>query len=49
MNDKMRIKSDQELHQNEIEKLNSKYNVQVFSTNLPVGKAFFTEQNVREF
>lgn len=30
-------------------KLNEKYNVDMFSTNIRGGKAFATQQNIREF
>ena len=45
----MRLQTDLELLQNEIKKLNKKYNVDMFSTKLRGGKAFATEQKIREF
>ena len=45
----MRLQNDLEFSQNEIKKLNKKYNVDVFSTKLRGGKAFAAEQKIREF
>ena len=45
----MRLQNDLEFSQNEIKKLNKKYNVDVFSTKLQGGKAFAAEQKIREF
>ena len=45
----MRLQTDLEFLQNEIKKLNKKYNVDMFSTKLRGGKAFATEQKIREF
>ena len=45
----MRLQTDQESQQNEIKNLNSKYNVEMFSTELWRGKAFTAEQKIREF
>ena len=47
--EKMRLQTDQEFQQNEIKKLNQKYNVKMFSTKLRGGKAFAAEQKIREF
>ena len=47
--EKMRLQVDLEFQQNEIKKLNQKYNVEVFSTKTRGGKAFATEQKIREF
>ena len=47
-NEKMRLQTDQEFQQNEIKKLNQKYNVEMFSTRLRGGKAFAVEQKIRE-
>ena len=47
-NEKMRLQTDQEFQQNEIKKLNQKYNVEMFSTRLRGGKAFAAEQKIRE-
>ena len=47
--EKMRLLTDQEFQQNEIKKLNQKYNVEMFSTKLRGGKAFAAEQKIREF
>ena len=47
-NEKMRLQTDQEFQQNEIKKLNQKYNVEMFSTRLRGGKAFAAEQKNRE-
>ena len=45
----MRLQTDLEFLQNEIKKLNKKYNVDMFSTKLRGGKAFATKQKIREF
>ena len=45
----MRLQTDLEFLQNEIKKLNKKYSVDMFSTKLRGGKAFATEQKIREF
>ena len=47
-NEKMRLQTDQEFQQNEIKKLNLKYNVEMFSTPIRGGKAFAAEQKIRE-
>ena len=47
--DRMRLQTDLEFQQNEIKKLNKKYNVEMFSTRLRGGKAFAAEQKIREF
>ena len=47
--DRMRLQTDLEFQQNEIKKLNKKYNVEMFSTRLRDGKAFAAEQKIREF
>ena len=44
----MRLQTDQEFQQNEIKKINLKYNVDMFSTNIRGGKAFAAEQKIRE-
>ena len=44
----MRLQTDQEFQQNEIKKINLKYNVDKFSANIRGGKAFATEQKIRE-
>ena len=46
---KMRLQTDLEFQQNEIKKLNEKYNVEMFSSRTRGGKAFAAEQKVREF
>ena len=46
---KMRLQTDLEFQQNEIKKLNKKYNVEMFSTRVRGGKAFAAEQKIREF
>ena len=45
----MRLQTDLEFLQNEIKKLNEKYNVNMFSTKLRGGKAFSPKQKIREF
>ena len=47
--EKMRLQVDLEFQQNEIKKLNEKYNVEMFSTKTRGGKAFAAEQKIREF
>ena len=47
--EKMRLQVDLEFQQNEIKKLNQKYNVEMFSTKTRGGKAFAAEQKIREF
>ena len=44
----MRLQTDQEFQQNEIKKINLKYNFDMFSTNIRGGKAFAAEQKIRE-
>ena len=46
---KMRLQTDLEFQQNEIKKLNMKYNVEMFSSRIRGGKAFAAEQKIREF
>ena len=43
----MRLEIDLEFQQNEIKKLNTKYNVDMFSTRLRGGKTFAGEQKIR--
>ena len=45
---KMRLQTDLEFQQNEIKKLNKKFNVEMFSTSVRGGKAFAAEQKIRE-
>ena len=45
----MRLQTDQEFQQNEIKKINLKYNVEMFSSQIRGGKAFAAEQKIREF
>ena len=47
-NETMRLQADQEFQQNEIKKINLKYNVEMFSSRLRGGKAFAAEQKIRE-
>ena len=47
-NEKMRLQTDQEFQQNEIKKINIKYNVEMFSSRVRGGKAFAAEQKIRE-
>ena len=47
--EKMRLQTDLEFQQNEIKKLNEKYNVDMFSTKVRGGKAFAAKQKIREF
>ena len=41
---KMRLQTDQEFKQRNIEQLNKKFNVEMYSEHLRSGKAFATEQ-----
>ena len=45
----MRLQTDLEFQQNEIKKLNVKYNIEMFSSRTRGGKAFVAEQKIREF
>ena len=45
----MRIQTDLEFRQREIQKLNQKYNVLIFHTKIRGGKEFAAEQKIREF
>ena len=47
--EQMRIQTDLEFRQRDIQKLNQKYNVLVFHTKIRSGKAFAAEQKIREF
>ena len=47
--ERMRLQTDQEFQQNEIKKLNLKYDVDIFSSRIRGGKAFAAEQKIREF
>ena len=47
--EQMRIQTDLEFRQREIQKLNKKYNVLIFRTKIRGGKAFAAKQNIREF
>ena len=44
----MHVQTDRNLKRNAIKKINKKYNIQMFSTRARGGKAFASEQNVRE-
>ena len=46
--ERMRLQTDLEFQQNEIKKLNKKYNVEIFSLRVRRGKAY-AEQTIREF
>ena len=45
---KVRLQTDLEFQQNEIKKLNKKFNFEMFSTNVRGGKAFAAKQKIRE-
>ena len=45
---KMRLQADLEIQQNKMKKLNKKFDIEMFSTNVRGGKAFAAEQNIRE-
>ena len=40
---------DQEFHQNEMKKLNSKFNIDMFSSRIRGRKAFTTEEKIKNF
>ena len=44
----MRLETEQEFKQRKIFEFNKKLNLEMYSTNLQGGKAFATEQNIRE-
>ena len=44
----MRLQTDLEFQQNEIKRLNEKYNVEMFSSWVRRGKAYAAEQKIRE-
>ena len=48
-NEKMRLQIDLEFRQNEIKKLNKKYNIEMFSDCVCGGKAYATKQKIRNF
>ena len=48
-NETMRLQVDLEFQQNQIKKINQKYNVEMFSSKTRGGKAFAAEQKIREF
>ena len=45
----MRLQTDFDFVQNEIWKINKKYNIEIFSSLFLKGKAYATEQKIREF
>ena len=45
----MRLQTDLEFQQNDIKRLNKKYDVDMFDTKTRGGKAFAAEQKIREF
>ena len=45
----MHLQTDLEFNQNKIKQLNQKFDVDMFHTQLRGGKAFATEQKIREF
>ena len=47
-NKKIRLQTDLEFQQNKIKRLNSKYNVEMFSSKTRGGKAFAAEQKIRD-
>ena len=44
----MRLQTNQEFKQRNIEELNKKFNVEIYSTHLRGGKAFVAEQKIHE-
>ena len=49
VDEKMKLQADLEFQQDEIKRLNEKYNVEKFSSKVRGGKAFAAEQKIREF
>ena len=47
--EKMRLQTDLEFQQNEIKKLNQKYNVEMFSSRVRGGKAYVAEYKITKF
>ena len=47
-NETIRLQTDLEFQQNEIKKINKKYNMEMFSTKIRGGKAFIAEQKIRQ-
>ena len=47
MDKEMRMQADIEFEQNEIKRLNKKYNVHMFSSKVRGGKAFAAKQKIR--
>ena len=45
----MRLQVDLEFQHNDTKRLNKKYNVEMFSSHVRGGKAYATEQKIREF
>ena len=45
---KLRLQTIQEFKQRNIEELNKKFNIEIYSTHLRGGKAFLAEQKIRE-
>lgn len=48
MNETMRLQTNQEFQQNDIKRLNAKYNVDMFCTRIRDRKAFAAEQKIKE-
>ena len=48
-NKRMRLQTDLEFQQNEIKRLNKKYNVEMFNSRVSEGKTYAAEQKIREF
>ena len=48
-NERMRLQTDLEFQQNEIKRLNKKYNVEMFNSRVSEGKTYAAEQKIREF
>ena len=47
--EKLRMQTDLVIQQNQINRLNKKYNIEMFSGNIRGGKTFEAEQKIREF
>ena len=47
--EEMRLQTDQEFQQNDIKKLNTEFDISMFSTRVTGGEAFVAEQKIREY
>ena len=47
--EEMRLQVDQEFQPNDVKKLNTEFDIRIFSTMVREGKAFADKQKIREF